>query len=402
MHIRRWTTVLGTAVLLSLPAAAAEASVSTGGHPASRPAIAPASRPSTAPASRPSSAPASRPSSTSASSSSNTSSRPSASSTSQSTKTTTTPAPAARSEAYALVLANILAISHSKTSASGGGTSSTANPLEIGGKPLATQFGGTQTGAGTSSGHLIDIGQPNQFRLAVTPWSATNTQSSSQNTANAIADVLILGLGNPSTSQSASLRVLESRSSSTWTSGASSSNTSTDGAILNVGGASGLTVDLLHAETSSSGKGSSYLVSINGNQIGSSGQASGKCTITIPGLLDLACLTATGGTAGSVTTAGSGVAKAVLGSGTSKLTAGLFQTSSGFGTGLSASAPSSAPTLNSASASAPAAKSSGALAFTGVNPTMLLLIVGLLLLAGGFLVAWTRSARFAHWVLPFS
>lgn len=415
MRTRRWSMVLGVGLLASAPAVAAQAVTAThqtnrAGSPmvfhrsqvTAKPSSAPAR---TAPAQSAPKQSAPKQSTPTQSAGTQRASAPSASSQStkaQSTQTTTVPAPAATSEAYALVLANLLAISHTKSSASGGGTSSTANVLEIGGKPLASQFGGTQSGVGSSSGHLIDLGQANAFRFAVAPWSASNSQSSSQTTANSIADLLILGLGNPSTSQSASLRVLQSQSSSTWTSGQSTGTGSTDGAILNLGGAKGVTVDLLHSQTSSSGTGSSYLISLNGNQIGSSGQTSGKCSITLPGLISLDCLTTSGGKSGLITTVGSGVAKVAVGSGAGKLTGGLFQTASGFGSSsLAASTSPSAGSASSAASAAPSAKrGSSVLAFTGVDELVLLVIVALMVLVGAGLVAGSRWPRIANRLSP--
>ena len=395
MRTRRWSTVLGVGLLVGVPAVAAQAVVPT--HQVYRPSP-------TLPA-RQSANTSSRSPSTTASSARPQPARTQSAQTkpapAHSTQTTTVvPAPAATSEAYAVVLANILALSHTKSSASGDGTSSTANVLEIGGKPLASQFGGTQSGSGTSSGHLLFINPSNQFLLAVAPWAATNSQSSSQSTANSIADLLVLGLGDQSTSQSASLRVLQSQSSSTWTSGASTGTASSDGAILNLGGAKGITVDLLHSQNSSSGVGSSYLISINGNQIGSSGQAGGKCSITLPGLISLECLTVSGGKSGLVTTVGSGVVKVALGSGANKLTGGLFQTASGFGPGSLATSTSPSTGAGSSAASAPpsAKRGSGVLAFTGMDELALLVVVALMVLAGAGLVAWSRWPRIGNWL----
>lgn len=319
--------------------------------------------------------------------------------TADTTSTTTTPAPGGTAEAYAAQVAGVIAVSHTSASASGGGTSSTANPLELGGKPPASQFGGTQNGDGTSTGNLMDTGPSSQFRLALLPWSASNSQNGTENSASALSDIVLLDLGDQTTAQSASVRVLQSESNATWNSSNSSGNSSSDGAIIKAGGPSGLNIDVLHAETSSSGTGSSYLLSINGNEIGSSGQVNGQCTLTIPSLLSLNCLTASGGTANSVTSEAAGVAEVVLGTPPAGLDIGLIQSKSSAGLGGSPSVsagnggqqgPASSPT--GSSGSAPAA-SSGSLPFTGFDSLALTLAALLLGAVGGLLVWTTRRMR---------
>ena len=321
--------------------------------------------------------------------------------TTDTSSTVTTPAPAGTAEAYAAQVAGVIAVSHTSASASGSGTSSTANPLEIGGKPPASQFGGTQNGPGSSGSALLDTGPSSQFRLALLPWSAVNTQDGGQNTASALSDIVLLDLGDQTTAQSASVRVLQSQSNATWNSASSSGNSSSDGAIIKAGGPSGLDIDLLHAETSSSGTGNSYLLSINGNQIGTSGQVNGQCTLTIPGLLSLNCLTASGGTANSITSAAAGVAEVVLGTPPAGLDIGLIQSksSSGLAGPPSVSAgsgnqqgSSGGPTGNSGAAPA-AAAGSGSLPFTGFDGLALTLAALLLSAVGGLLVWTTRRMR---------
>ncbi|HVA73778.1 MAG TPA: hypothetical protein VNF71_04360 [Acidimicrobiales bacterium] len=324
---------------------------------------------------------------------------------SQTVQTVTTPAPTGSAEAYAAEVAGIVGISHTNASASSTGTSSSANALELAGKPPAPQFGGSQNGAGTSSNDLLDTGPNSQFRLELTPWSATNTESGGQNNASAIADIVVLDLGDQTTAESASLRLLQSTSNASWNSSASSGNSSSDGAILTLGGPSGLNIDLLHADANSNGTGSSYLLSVNGTEIGSSGQVNGQCTLTIPALLSLDCLTASGGTANGVTSEASGVLSVVLGtppagatvgliqSSTSSGSAGMPSVSSGNGASSSGNSAGGQPSNSGNAAPAAATASSGALAFTGVRVLTLLLAALLLGLLGAFLVWTTRRLR---------
>ena len=235
-------------------------------------------------------------------------------STSGTTTTQTTPAPGGSAEAYALKLASILALSHTKANAGPGSASSTADPLELGGSnPPDPHFGGS---GGNTNGALFDTSPQapaNQFRLAITPWSNNNSTTADQSTSSAMAQILYLSLGDPSTSQSLNLSVLQSKSDATWTPAQSTGSSSSDGAILNAGGGAskgGLTVDLLHADANSSGSQSSYLLSINGNEIGSSSQVNGACVINIPSLLSFSCVTASGGVAGTIANSAAEVAHA--------------------------------------------------------------------------------------------
>lgn len=325
--------------------------------------------------------------------------------------TVTQPAPAGSADAYAAKVGDIAAVSHTSASASGSGGSATADPLELGGSnPPSSQFGGTQSGDGTKSGSLFDTQSTPLGRLALTPWTASASSSGSGNSASGLADIVLLDLGDPSSQQSASLRVLQSRSDATWNSQESTGSSSSDGAILDVGGPSGLAVDVLHSETSSSGAGSSYLLSVTGNQIGSSSQANGQCSLTLPSVLALECLTASGGTgANGVLTSTAGVVSAAVGPTGSGLTAGLIQAASTSGkapaaapavtpavSSPAASSPAAAPAASAPAASAPAAAApaaSSSLPFTGANIGLLVAAALALASAGAALVAASRRYR---------
>lgn len=315
------------------------------------------------------------------------------------TPVVTVPAPGATADAYAAQVAGVVAISHTHASASGSGTSSTADPLEIGGTPPASQFGGTENGPGQKTGNLLDTGPSSQFRLALLPWGDSNSESAGQNSASAISDVVLLDLGDQTTAQSASVRVLQSTSNATWNSSQSTASSSSDGAIIKAGGPSGLDIDLLHAETNSSGSGHSYLLSINGNEIGSSDQVNGQCTLTIPGLLSLDCLTATGGTASSVLTQTAGVLGVTVGGTSGPPTVGLIQATGSSGSagipsvssasgGQQSSGGGQSNTGAAESASQPAATASGPLAFTGAD-VLGLLLAALALGLIGITLVWT-------------
>lgn len=306
------------------------------------------------------------------------------------TTPTYTPAPGGSAEAYAARVGNLAAVSHTKASASGSGESATADPLELLGMPPAAAFGGTQTGPGSSSGALLDTGNAPFGRIALTPWTASATSTSSGNTASGLSDIVLVDLGGSGPTAPLSLRVLQSKSDASWTPTASSGSSSSDGATLELGGGA-LALDVLHSQASSSGTGSSYLASINGNQIGSSSQANGQCALSVPGILSLNCLTATGGTGtpvDGVLSSTAGVASATVGPAGSGLTAALIQsegssaqspvaasTSPASGVpaqgttspAASSPAPASASPAASATPAAASTAKSGSLAFTGAD-----------------------------------
>jgi hypothetical protein len=253
---------------------------------------------------------------------------------------------------------------------------------------------------GSANGDLIDTTKlmipANQLYLAVAPWSVTNNPGSSASNSSAIADLLVLTLGdaqaNPS--QSVTVKVLQSTSNANWASGQSTSNATADGAYVNAGGTSGLTLDLLHSDTSSSAPGSSYLISINGNQIGSNSQAGGQCALTIPSLLELSCLTATGGVGSTLAsvlnvTIPPGQNPSCVSCSNSQSSNGPSVSSGGGGQIANPVPPAPAP----AKAHAAVKAAHRALPFTGIDLPVLLGIAVLLLTGGVGLVWLVRRPR---------
>lgn len=230
---------------------------------------------------------------------------------SQPAATTTTAAPPAHAEAAALLIDGLLAIGHTTADAGPDSSSASANALEVGGKPLIDgTTGGTQKGNGTSSGALLDTGLTPLGQLQLTPWKASASGGNGSSSSDADAALARLILIDPSVLKAS---VLQSSSHANYTSSGSTGSATSDGAVVDAGNGA-LTVDLLHAESSSSGSGgSSYLASINGNQIGTSGQANGGCTLTVPQVISLSCLTASGGPGSS--TASSAVGTATIADG---------------------------------------------------------------------------------------
>lgn len=302
--------------------------------------------------------------------------------------TQTAPPPPGSAEAYALLIDPLLAVGHTTATAGGSSSSATGNALEVGGKPLVDGMtGGTQTGAGSKHGALLDTGVTPLGQLQVTPWSAAVTSTDTGSTADSDAALLRLFVGDPSVLQAA---VLQSHSHAESSSSGSTSSSSSDGAVLNAGDGA-LDVHVLHAESSSGSKGSSYLVGINGNQVGTSGDANGSCAVAVPGVVSLSCLTATGGTAGTVSNAGAAVGNATLGSGQAGGTVVGTQASGRTATQGSGSPKTSGASGSSASNSA--SNSGSALPFTGSDLPPVVALGALLLAAGAWLQQASRRYR---------
>jgi len=222
---------------------------------------------------------------------------------------TTTPAPPGSSEAVAAQVGDIVKVGYTKATADPSKGESTANAVELMGKPISSGTGGAQKGKGKSSGALFDSKDTPLGRIMLTPWQAEVDENGETRISNSDAALLKLVLVNSGT---ASVNVLHTRSNAQHSGMNSKGKTASDGARVNVGGSGGLTVTLLHSETSSEANGNkSYVAGINNTEILTSSQA-GSCAIAVPGVVTLGCLRAQGGTG----TATAAVADGRLGSAT--------------------------------------------------------------------------------------
>ena len=286
--------------------------------------------------------------------------------------TSSTPPPGA-AEANALLIDPLLAIAHTKATAGDGSGSATGNAVELGGEPLIDGMtGGTQQGVGSKDGSLLDTGVTPLGQLQLTPWSATVTSAGGTTTSDGDAALLRLFLVDPTMLRVA---LLQSHSHAQSDSNGTSSSSSSDGAVVNAGDGA-LDVHVLHAESSSSSGGHSYLIGINGNEIGSSDDANGSCALDVPDVVSLSCLTATGGTG----TAASAVGEATLGGGQAGGTVVGTQASGQQVTQGSGSAPTGTGSSASSGASS--------LPFTGSTLPPIVALGAFAVAAG----AWLRQA----------
>jgi len=287
----------------------------------------------------------------------------------------------------------------SQTSANAGPDhdGSKATVLDVAGTPIST--GSSTDGSGPDQGSLLGTGSSGPADIEVAPYSASSsTPTGGSSNSEGKAALATVNLG------SIALAVGQSDSKAWYTTGPgagggagaggssqSGGSTTTDGAILT---APGLNVDLAHADASSSGKGSSYLVGINGTQIPPSSALQGVCNnLNIPSLLALNCVSATGGVGNLF----EDVAQAQVPSGTGGLPVTAFGAGGiggGVGTavlGTSAAQSGGGASIGSAPAGPNTASSgTGNLPFTGA-PIALWLLGSVALLGLGAVTVKTSS-----------
>lgn len=246
----------------------------------------------------------------------------------QTAETTTTPAPPGSSEAVALNVLDVVGVGHTSGKSDEHSSEGTANAVELGGEPLIDgATGGSQKGPGKSEGALLDTGETPLGRVMVTPWGVTVEDDGTTRSSDSDAALLKLILIDSGT---ASVNVLHTNSKSSYTEdgqGGSNSKgrTTSDGARVNLlGEEDGVTVTVLHSETSSEANGnSSYILGVGDTRVGTSDSGE-SCAVQVPGVITLACLQAAGGE-GSSSAAAAQASADVLGGAPIDVVAGSSQ-----------------------------------------------------------------------------
>ena len=198
---------------------------------------------------------------------------------------------------------SLVDVSRTGATADSGTASSEASVIRITEHPLFG-LGGSQQGDGQTDGSLLDTQSSLPARVQVAPWKASASGSGSA-TRKANSSAAVARADVPDIAQAG---VLTSDSEASHTDQRSGGTAVTDGFQLGILDA--IRLVLLHSEVSSEGGGHSYLVGLNGTEIGTDEQlgASPLCALNAPGLLSLSCLSASGG--GSGTAGGVGDAAA--------------------------------------------------------------------------------------------
>ena len=104
--------------------------------------------------------------------------------------------------------------------------------------------------------------------------------------------------------------MLQSTSEASYTDEKSTGTATSDG--VDFGLLEAVRIVLLHSEVATEGRGHSYLIGVNGMEIGTDDQL-GKspiCGLNVPSVVALSCLTASGGLSGNVNRGAAEVAKA--------------------------------------------------------------------------------------------
>jgi hypothetical protein len=184
----------------------------------------------------------------------------------------------------------------SRTGATAGSDTSSADAsvVRLFEQPLLG-LGGSQQGDGQSGGALLDTQSTLPARAQLAPW-ATSVNGSRGPTRHARSSAAVARADVPDIAHAG---VLSSDSEATHTDSASKGTAVTEGFQLGILDA--ISLVLLHSEVSSEGRGHSYLVGLNGTELGTDEQlgASPLCALNAPGLLSLSCLSASGGGSGA-------------------------------------------------------------------------------------------------------
>ena len=214
------------------------------------------------------------------------------------------PAPPASASGVAAQVGSLVDVSRTGATADSNTASSEASVIRITEHPLFG-LGGSQQGDGQTNGALLDTQSTLPARVQVAPWAASASGSGSS-TRQGKSSAAVARADVPDIAQAG---VLTSDSQATHTDQKSSGTAITDGVQLSVLDA--IRLVLLHSEVSSEGGGSSYLLGLNGTEIGTDEQlgASPLCAFEAPGVLALSCLSASGGSGGAVSEAASQVAE---------------------------------------------------------------------------------------------
>jgi hypothetical protein len=201
------------------------------------------------------------------------------------------PAPPAQASGVAAQVGSLLDVSRTEATAGPGAPSAEASALRLAGQPVL-DLGGSQTGDGQTGGSLVDTGASLPVRAQVAPWEAA-AQGTHSPTRHARGSAAAARVDAPTIAEA---DVLSSQSEATHTDQRSTGTAVSDAADVELLDA--LRLVLLHSEVTSDGQGHSYLVSVNGTEIGTDDQLrqSPLCALNAAGLADLSCLTASGGT----------------------------------------------------------------------------------------------------------
>jgi hypothetical protein len=202
-------------------------------------------------------------------------------------------APAGNANAAAARVSDVAGVSTSRATANDSSANAKAAVISLGDQPVLGT-GGAQHTEGESGGALLDTGKtPVQARVA--PWkvSAKGAKGSARRSSRASA-----ALAEVEVPATAKVGVLTSDAAAEHTDAKSTGKSTANAADISAGDTTRLV--LLHSEVDETAKGHSYLVGLNGTEIGTDEQFK-NCALDASGVLSLSCLTVSGGVANGVT-----------------------------------------------------------------------------------------------------
>jgi hypothetical protein len=185
---------------------------------------------------------------------------------------------------------SLLDVSKTGATADSGTPTAEASVIRITEHPLFG-LGGSQQGDGQTGGSLLDTQASLPARVQVAPWQASASGSQGP-TRHARSSAAVAKADVPDIAHAG---VLTSDSEASHSGQKSSGTAVTEGFQLGILDA--IRLVLPHSEVSSENGGHSYLVGLNGTELGTDDQlgASPLCALDAAGLLSLSCLSASGG-----------------------------------------------------------------------------------------------------------
>jgi len=210
-------------------------------------------------------------------------------------------APPGTAQATAARVSDLVSVSATHASADSAGSDAQAAVISVNKEPLLGT-GGKQDSEGSNDGALLDTGPTTlPIRARVAPWKASakgqrGSAVRSSRSSAALADVEM--------KDTAKAALLSSDATAEHTDTRSTGKSVSSAADISAGDA--LRLVLLHSEVDETGKGHSYLLGLNGTEIGTDEQFK-NCALDASGVLSLSCLTVSGGVANGVTSGGAEV-----------------------------------------------------------------------------------------------
>jgi len=211
-----------------------------------------------------------------------------------------TPAPPSNATATAAQVSSLVSISTTGASADQTKADAKAAVLSLGGNPILGT-GGSQSSEGDTGGALLDTGATLPAHVQVAPWkaSAHGTRASGKRSSSASAALARVEVPNV-----VKAGLLTSDANAEHTTEQSTGTSSSNAADVSI--ADTIRLVLLHSEVTNTAKGNSYLVGLNGTEIGTQEQLGKICSLDAD-VISTTCLTASGGTANGITTGGAEV-----------------------------------------------------------------------------------------------